>query len=324
MIDPIASSDRPDLHRPVDWIKVRTYMLKLRAWPAGLFLFTPLLLPLACGEDSTAIGDPASVTDGGRRDSGTRPNTDDDPSPDGPKVTNETVDVGGTSRAYVLSVPRTYDEGRSYPLIVALHGDGGTAKDFTVSSGLGPVAGEDAILAYPDQSLDLFTPYDENTDQLMIAAIIDAVKSGYSVDTKKIWGFGYSKGAFQLNEIACKRPGVFTAMAIHAGGAPQSRDPDNEDVIDCPNAVAIATFVEHGESDEETGGAAGGKFGADYWAGLANCNVDQLSPSTPDICQAYDGCDAATPVVFCAIPGYGHYPLYENAARDSWSWFKAL
>ncbi len=276
----------------------------------------------ACSDDTPPGTDPGDTTptaDGGTNDPKKDGQASDDPGDVSPKVntTTETIDVDGNSREYVLSVPKNYDAARSYPLIVALHGDGLNAAGFVSFSKLEASTGDEAILAYPEGSVDLFTPYDQNPDQKLIALTIDAVKAKYSIDASKIWGFGYSKGAYQLNEIACKKPGIVTAMAIHAGGAPQTRDGNG--AVDCPAAVGLPVFVTHGQND----GPDGGQFGADYWASRAGCQTTR-SPTQPAICEAYDGCDPGKPVVFCVVPDQPHYPLYGEAGAHSWAWFKSL
>ncbi len=241
----------------------------------------------ACTEDpappagGTSSGDPVDPPgDGGK----TEP-----PAPEPPSklnTTTEAVDVDGTGRSYVLSVPKTYDASRAYPLVLALHGDGQDGASFRTFLNLEAISGDDAIIAYPDRSEDLFTPYAENADQKLIAAIVAEVKAKRTIDPKKIWGLGYSKGAYQLNEIACRKPGILSAMAIHAGGAPQEQDEGGN--VQCPAAQAIATFVTHGENDEP----GGGEYGASYWADLAGCNGTRKK-TTPAICEAYEGCKAA-------------------------------
>lgn len=276
----------------------------------------------ACSESSSettnppaAGGDAGGDTDGKDAGGGSQP--DAAPPVSFMNTTVETIDVDGASRSYVLSVPKTYDAGRSYPLLVALHGDGQGAEGFVSFSKLEAATRDEAIIAYPEGSVDLFTPYDQNPDQKLIERIIVEVSSTYSIDSGKIWGFGYSKGAYQLNELACKKPGLLTAMAVHAGGAPQTRDGSGN--VDCPNAVGLPVFVTHGEDDD----VGGGLFGADYWASRAGCSSTR-SPTTPPICEAYDGCDPGKPVVFCVVPGHPHYPIYPEAAAHSWAWFKTL
>lgn len=295
----------------------------MRPWPylfTALFVFATLH---ACKDDAPSGPGPRVASDAGGPDA--KPETEDggEPTPDaappskGMNTTNEMVDVDGAIRAYVLSVPTNYDPGRSYPLILALHGDGQDAKGFVSFSKLEAQTGDEAILAYPDQSVDLMTPYEDNPDQKLIERVIDVLAAKYSIDATKIWGFGYSKGAYQLNEIACKKPGLLTAMAVHAGGAPQSRDGD--DNVDCPDAIGLPAFITHGADDQP----GGGEYEADYWASRAGCQASR-SPTEPDICEAYDGCNPGEPVVFCVVPNQPHYPMYGDAAAHSWAWFKSL
>ena len=138
-------------------------------------------------------------------------------------TTTETVDVDGNARSYVLLVPKTYNASKSYPLVIGLPCDGQSAATFQPHLHFEDVSGDDAIIAYPDGSVDLFTPYDQNGDQKLIERTIAALKGKFNIDAAKVWALGYSKGAFQLNQIACRKPNIFTAMAIHAGGAPQDR-----------------------------------------------------------------------------------------------------
>lgn len=233
-------------------------------------------------------------------------------------TTSEAIDVDGVTRQYVLQTPKTYDAAKSYPLIIAMHGDGENATSFTQTFPIAEYSGDDAIIAYTEGSDDLFTEYASNRDQRMVEVIVDALKKKYSnIDANKIWGAGYSKGAYQLNQIACRKAGVVKAMAIHAGGAPQDRNGD--DSVNCPAAVALPVFVTHGANDDPNGG----KFGADYWANLAGCEENR-SASTPAICEKYNGCQAGKEVFFCVVPNQPHSPLYKDAAEHTWSWLKTL
>lgn len=235
-------------------------------------------------------------------------------------TTTETVDVDGTPRTYLLSVPKIYDAAKKYPLVVALHGDGQNGSTFQAMLAFEEVSGDEAIVAYTNDSIDLYTPYDQNKDQKLIELAIAAIKGKYSIDQNKVWAMGYSKGAFQLNQIACRKPGVFKAMAVHAGGAPEDRmPPPDQNTINCPNAIALPVFATEGQNDS----AIGGTFAALVWSQKAGCGSSR-SATTPAICQKYDGCPPATPVVICIVPGQPHYPLYDDAAEHSWAWFKSL
>ena len=279
----------------------------------------------ACGSSGASTTNPAPVDGAVTVEDGdiiepdgavTKPDT---AKPSKVKATEETVTLGsGATRGYVLSVPKTYDANRKYPLVLALHGDGQTASGFRLFLGLDDISGDDAIVAYPDQSLDLFTPYDQNEDQLMLEAIINAVKGKLSIDPAKVWGLGYSKGAFMVNEIACRKPGLLKAIAAHATGAPQEpRGADGYPI--CPGVVGLPVMTSEGDRDTEIGA----DYAAQYWASVNACTTNR-QPSTPSVCEKYVGCEAGKPVVFCLAPGVSHYPIWADAAQVSWDFFKTL
>jgi polyhydroxybutyrate depolymerase len=280
----------------------------------------------ACSSNTVAGGGNPDVPEGGMQlEDGAIVGADgeiiqkpDTSKPSKVKVTNETVTVLGDMRTYVLAVPKTYDAARKYPLIIALHGDGQTGGGFREFITFDDVAGDDAIVAYPSGALDIFTAYDQNPDQLLVAATIKDVKGKLSIDATKIWGFGYSKGGFIANEIACRKPGVFTAMAIHAGGAPQ--EPHGADGYpQCPGVVGLPVLATEGDLDQ----GIGGLYGANYWASVNGCSGGR-SATTPAPCQKNDGCPAGKPVVYCLAPGVNHYPIWDQAVNVSWSFFKGL
>ena len=233
-------------------------------------------------------------------------------------ATNEAITVLGTSRTYVLAVPKTYDAARKYPLIIALHGDGQDGPTFRAFLTWDDVAGDDAIVAYPTGAVELFTPYDQNPDQLLVEATIADVKTKRSIDATKVWGFGYSKGAFMLNEIACRKPGVVKAMAFHAGSAPQEpRSADN--YPQCPGVMGLPVLATEGDKNTDIGA----DYGANYWAMVNGCGGSR-TPSTPAACYTTDGCPADKPVVYCLAPGVMHYPIWDQAVNVSWAFFKKL
>jgi polyhydroxybutyrate depolymerase len=228
-------------------------------------------------------------------------------------VTNEQVSVLGGPRSYTLSVPKKYDAARQYPLIIALHGDGQSGDGFRLFLGLDDISGDDAITAYPDQVVDLFAPYDQNQDQQLVEAVINDVKGKRSIDAAKVWAFGYSKGGYIANELACRKPGMFKAMAAHAAGAPQVP------AAQCPGIVGLPVMLTEGDKDT----AVGASFGASYWATINGCSTSR-APTTPAGCEKYTGCEAGKPVTYCLAAGVSHYPIWTGAAQASWDFFKSL
>jgi polyhydroxybutyrate depolymerase len=234
-------------------------------------------------------------------------------------ATDETVTVLGTSRTYELAVPKTYDASRSYPLIIALHGDGQDGPGFRAFLNFDDIAGDDAIVAYPTGSVDLFTDYDTNADQLLIEATINDVKSKRSIDDAKVWGFGYSKGAFMLNEIQCRKPGLLKAIAFHAGSAPQEEPRDDAGYPICPGVTGLPVLATEGDQNTDIGA----DYGANYWAMVNGCGTSR-STSTPAGCYTTDGCPTDEPVVYCLAPGVSHYPIWDQATTVSWAFYTGL
>jgi len=281
----------------------------------------------ACGSDTVqkASTTPTPADDGGVLDDGALVDNmvveppDVAMKPSKVTATNETVTVLGDTRQYVLVVPKTYDAARKYALIVALHGDGQDGPSFHALLTFDDVAGDDAIVAYPTGAVDLFTPYDQNGDQLLVDAVVNDVKGKRSIDSAKVWGFGYSKGGFIANEIACRKPGVLKAMAIHAGGAPQ--EPQGPDGFpSCPGVQRLPVLVTGGDKDPEVGGV---DYGAKYWAKVNGC-AQTRTATTPAECLKADVCPAGQPVIYCVAPGVAHYPIWAQAVNVSWSFFRSL
>lgn len=264
----------------------------------------------------TSGGASTSGDPGGTSSSGGTPAAPANTVSDKVDISEVQVTVNNQGRRYLLAVPKNYDANKAYPLIVALHGDGGSADAFVAESKITMASTDQAIVAFPDQVVDLFTSYNSNADQRLVAAAIAQTKKDRNIDAGKIWGFGYSKGAFMLNEFACRKPGLFTAIAPHAGGAPQEQDDDGN--VNCPNAQAINVFATMGTDDD----LEGGQFEADYWAEQAGCGGGTTT-GQPNFCQSYKNCSDAK-VVFCKLANHGHFPLYDTAAADSWAFFNSL
>lgn len=288
-----------------------------------------VLVAFACSDTTVVAGssgappeaDGAVITEDDAEafeaDGAVKPKPDTSPKPSKVNVTVESVAVLGNPREYALAVPKTYAAARKYPLIIALHGDGQNGPGFVKFLDFESVNGDDVIVAYPTGAEDLFATYAQNPDELLVEATINAVKAKLSIDDAKVWGFGYSKGGFMANEIACLKPGLFKAMAAHASGA--AEEPRVNGYPDCPGVIGLPVLVTEGSFD--TG--IGGNYAAQYWASVNGCGTSR-SDTTPAGCQKFNGCAAGTPTQYCLAAGVGHYPIWNQAAAISWAWFNTL
>lgn len=276
-------------------------------------------------DGSTPGPTPSSSTqDGGGEGDGSTPPPP--PPPSKVDVTNETIDVDGEARTYVLAVPKNYDAAKKYPLVFVVHGDYGNGSSMRALHTFDDASGDEAIVVYPNGATDpawTLELSDGNRDFKFLQKLITALGAKYTLDDARIFGTGYSSGGFFINFAACQL-GLFRALAPYAGGAPYTNDPENP-VPTCTSNRLVATIVFHGDKDGAVP-LSSGKWAAQYWAGRNGCTVSDAEPSldvAPPPCKAYAGCPSDRPVELCIIPGLGHIP-WSNGAKTTWAFFKSL
>ncbi len=236
-----------------------------------------------------------------------------------------TIASGGTTRKYLLVEPTILDPAKRYPIILVFHGDGGDAAGFHSAFPFERASGADAILAYPDgigYSWDLETNFN-NRDVTLAEAIVRELASSFVVDKTRIFATGYSSGGFLSNVIACHRGGFLRAIASNAGGAPYKQAllwPNG--FPRCPGQEPVAALALHGEDDHGVT-LDSGRFSAEYWAYVNNCQTEQMETTGYDECHAYRGCPPGKAVAFCSVPGLGHW-VWDRAAEASWEFFQRV
>lgn len=147
---------------------------------------------------------------------------------------------------YRLMKPMNFNTGRSYPVIVSLHGGGGTGTD-----NLKQLRNWNVILAeeqnrkdYPCYVLAPQTDKLWNGDHLSnIKAIIKELPS---VDMNRLYILGHSMGGHGTYIIIQIDPGYFAAAAPSAGSGLNS----TEDFIDVSKIKDIPIWAFHGDSDK--------------------------------------------------------------------------
>ncbi|HVH44440.1 MAG TPA: PHB depolymerase family esterase [Labilithrix sp.] len=243
------------------------------------------------------------------------------------ETTTKTFSFSGATRKYVVSVPFDLDTTRKYPLVMVLHGSPGTAEGMIATFPFESVSKRKAIVVYPNalgSDWDLYGA-NPNADMDFLRELVSEVGKSLPVDAARVFGTGWSGGGFFVSQTACRFGGLFRAIAIHAGGAPdESSDPsaqkDSDGFFVCPGG-ALPVIVVHGRADT-TVEPGSGEFAAQHWAHVAGCG-DTQTAATPSPCQDYAGCPSATPVRVCMIPGLGH-PMWDQGHAASWAFFESL
>ncbi len=234
----------------------------------------------------------------------------------------QTMEIGGATRYYLLDVPQNADNQTPLSLIFGLHGfdmNNVAVKDlynFTQRSngqaitvmpqGEGPPPGD--VSHWGDGVLEsTWVPNQANFDYLQ--ALITTLGESYCIDRSRVFIVGFSMGAFFTNAIACEHSDWFRAFAPIAGGGPTG----------CADGVEAAIMIQHGTEDPIVE-LSSGQQSRDTWVEQNGCS--QSSSSSFTGCESYDGCPDGKPVVWCT-GSYDHY-IPEDVVANIWSFFSQL
>jgi polyhydroxybutyrate depolymerase len=263
----------------------------------------------ATGSGGTGAGSTTGAAGGGAA-GGSAPGCELAGAPTG--VSDQTIDVEGTSRTYVLSVPDGYDPSTPLPLVFAWHGAGNDGNGARGYFGIEEQANGQAIFVYPDGlpvdggntgwDLDV-----NGIDVRFFDAMLEETRASYCVDANRIFSTGHSFGGFMSNTMGCARADVLRAIAPVAGGGPFSNQ--------CSGPLAV--WLAHGDPDPVVP-LSDGQASRDHWLAENGCGAAS-SPVDPAPCQAYDGCQAGTGVTWC-VHAMGHdWPNFAGAGV--WAFF---
>lgn len=140
---------------------------------------------------------------------------------------NDTIVVDGITRTYLLNLPPNYYSTSGFSLVIAMHGGGGSAKQFERTSLLSEKANEAGfIVVYPD-GYGLIRTWnagaccggavrDHVDDVKFISALIDRLVSKYKINPMKVYATGHSNGGMMCYRLACELSNKIAAIAPNA------------------------------------------------------------------------------------------------------------
>jgi len=158
---------------------------------------------------------------------------------------------------YHMYVPTAYTPSSGYPLIIALHGLGGTEDSFFAGyDGNVPRLAEERgyLVAAPlgyrvdgsygwglgNPPADPTTRIRQERSEEDVMQVLERVRRDYNVDPDRIYLMGHSMGAIGTWKIAPKYPDIWAALGMFAGsGAPATLE----------RIPGIPEFIVHGDDD---------------------------------------------------------------------------
>jgi poly(3-hydroxybutyrate) depolymerase len=152
-----------------------------------------------------------------------------------------TIDVGGETRTYNVSVPASADCSIPAGLLFFFHGLGGNEDNFdafapyTDDAGLVFVQPRGSPQSWAGGALGWVPDgFDENVD--FVRAIRDEIETEYAIDPYRVWIAGFSQGAFMSAALASPvaMGDEVTGVGIFGGG---------EEGNVCPGATCYADLL---------------------------------------------------------------------------------
>jgi len=251
--------------------------------------------------------------------------------PHGTGITSQQLTSGQRQRAYRLFVPPSYDGHQRLPLVLDLHGSGGTAAGQSKTSGLETVSLSEhflvATLEAEGGRWNVPIQQGRPDDVAYVGDVIAHVAAQVCTDDTRVYATGFSGGARMSSLLAC------TLGSRLAANAPVSglRFPGP-----CTGrSIPVLTF--HGLADPQNpyDGHAAGR-GAEWeesvpdalasWARHNSCKPDVVleDPPGPLSTMRYEGCADGTDVRMIRIDGLGHRWTHDEVETTAvmWQFFK--
>lgn len=240
----------------------------------------------------------------------------------------QTLDVGGLERRYILDVPETVRAGEPTPLLFDFHGIGHSGAGVWNVSGFKDLAPRAPfVTVYPDGEPVSFTrdgrsfagagweirALAPNRDVDFALAMLDRLERDYCIDRARVYATGFSNGGFFSHVLACTHPDRFAAVAPVSGGwLPWA----------CAPARAVPVLIHHGRQDDVID-VAEARRAWDAWRRIDGCDgvdgvrQDEATPGTS--CRRALRCRDGAMVEYCEGDFAHRWPA--PATERIWGFF---
>lgn len=254
----------------------------------------------ATAEGTTSV-DPDS-SDGGSSSGGEPVGSPGCDAMETPADGEHTFMLDGYDRRYILRLPQNYSNEHPWPLVFALHGNGGNPDYWDQLGGdrdIRTAFAEDAVIVIAEAIDNQWRDYEAEPStwperiELELSyfdTIHQTALEQLCIDPDSVFSMGFSGGGSFSGVLGCRRDYI---RAIAVGGSVIYFEPDQ-----CTSVPAAWITIGDGEL------TAGREEFRDFFRMLAGCQ-ESSTPGAPDGCVDYDGCNVETPVTFCSHPA-GH------------------
>lgn len=233
----------------------------------------------------------------------------------------------GRERGFYLYTPASYDAQQPAPLLLALHGGGGSGRRMNkLTGGLNTLADREGfVVVYPD-GLDKYwndgravnrSSTSSVDDVGFLTALVDHLASQYAIDLKRVYVVGISNGGMMALRLACECPERFAAVALVASAMPE------ELAAVCVPALPMPMLLISGTQDplvpwqggeikvlaQSRGRVLSVPDTMRFWVRHNQCSPMPTITQEPNARvrrEVYGQCQARSKVVLYAVEGGGH------------------
>ncbi|UJR84625.1 alpha/beta hydrolase family esterase [Sandaracinus amylolyticus] len=227
----------------------------------------------------------------------------------------------GITRAFRVHVPAAHDGTAPLPLVLVLHGGGGSGRQIENGSGMSAIADREGFIAvYPDGTGRIRTwngggccgsAVSESVDDVgFFAALLDHLEGSLCVDPARVYATGMSNGGIMSHRLACELADRLAAIAPVAG---------TDMTTACTPSRPVAVMQVHGSADGHVpwdGGMGCGPAGVPFtsvpetiarWQSRDGCgaSLTRFFEEGDGHCERSADCTGAE-VALCTIEGGGH------------------
>jgi len=229
----------------------------------------------------------------------------------------------GVMRTFRVHLPPSYASNTAHPLVLMLHGGGGSGRQFEeASSRMDPIADREGfVTVYPDGSGVLktwngggccgYAVQNDVDDVGFIGALLDHLDAELCIGRDRVYATGMSNGAIMSHRLACELTDRIAAIAPVAG---------TDMTATCAPSRPIPVLQIHGTDDGHVpwdGGEGCGPAGVAFtsvpdtmerWRTRNGCRATTGSylEQGDGACSVYTGCEGGGDVILCSIEGGGH------------------
>jgi polyhydroxybutyrate depolymerase len=257
---------------------------------------------------------------------------------------NQCINWDGLVRTYILHIPPGYNSSTRVPLVLVLHGMGGSAQSIEADSGMSAKADqENFIVVYPNATkhpdvwdTNLGPIGTKGVDDVgFIRALIDRLEHDLRIDSRRIYICGLSSGANMTYLLGARLSHRLAAIGIASGTVGHTYDNSVQEIPSPSEPVPVIAF--HGEKDGTIPYEGGGKYevlpvaeSIKFWVKADGCASSPQKTARQNgdlIIDDYGGCmDGSEVILYSFKNGTHEWPTLQNndnlsATNSMWEFF---